>query len=236
MATSLLPSRRARSLTTDLEQALADRIRDGRWAAGTKLPREADLIDEFQVSRTVVREAISRLQAAGMVETRHGVGSFVMGMGDGSAFQVRAGQMATLRDVVDVLELRIAVETESAGLAAARRTEAQLAAMRSALDQFAEALAQGRSSVGAGTRGSACSPATATARARRQAWRRAFGPAPIGLPLRDGLRRGVEHLDPTGRSAPAALHRLHVLVEHLLVLDGELTAHGEVVVGAGAAG
>lgn len=149
MATSLLPSRRARSLTTDLEQALADRIRDGRWAAGTKLPREADLIDEFQVSRTVVREAISRLQAAGMVETRHGVGSFVMGMGDGSAFQVRAGQMATLRDVVDVLELRIAVETESAGLAAARRTEAQLAAMRSALDQFAEALAQGRSSVGA---------------------------------------------------------------------------------------
>jgi DNA-binding FadR family transcriptional regulator len=149
MPTTHLPARRARSLTTDLEQALADRIRDGRWAPGSKIPREADLIAEFQVSRTVVREAISRLQAAGMVETRHGVGSFVMGLGDGSAFQVRAEQMATLRDVVDVLELRIAVETESAGLAATRRTDAQLAAMRSALDQFADALAHGRNSVGA---------------------------------------------------------------------------------------
>jgi DNA-binding FadR family transcriptional regulator len=149
MSSPILPVRRAPSLTTHLVQSLGDRIRDGRWAPGSKLPREADLIDEFQVSRTVVREAISRLQAAGMVETRHGVGSFVMGPGDASAFHVRVEQLATLRDVVDILELRIAVETESAGLAAARRTEEQLAAMGSALEQFREALTGGRSSVGA---------------------------------------------------------------------------------------
>jgi DNA-binding FadR family transcriptional regulator len=39
-------------------------------------------MEEFGVSRTVVREAISRLQAAGLVETRHGVGTFVVGLGD----------------------------------------------------------------------------------------------------------------------------------------------------------
>lgn len=147
MPTSL--RNRPRSLTTELVQALSDRIRDGRWPPASKLPREADLIDEFQVSRTVVREAISKLQAAGMVETRHGVGTFVVGLGDGSAFSVRADQMATLRDVIEVLELRIAVETEAAGLAAARRSPASLVAMRSALDQFGQALDEGRDSVGA---------------------------------------------------------------------------------------
>ena len=48
--------RRPRSLTADLVQALGDRIRDGRLLAGSKLPREADLMVEFGVSRTVVRE------------------------------------------------------------------------------------------------------------------------------------------------------------------------------------
>jgi DNA-binding FadR family transcriptional regulator len=147
MPTSL--RNRPRSLTTELVQALSDRIRDGRWPAASKLPREADLIDEFQVSRTVVREAISKLQAAGMVETRHGVGTFVVGLGDASAFSVRANQMATLRDVIEVLELRIAVETEAAGLAAARRSATNLVAMRSALDQFGQSLDEGRDSVGA---------------------------------------------------------------------------------------
>jgi DNA-binding FadR family transcriptional regulator len=136
-------------LTSELEHALSDRIRDGRWSAGVKLPREADLIAEFQVSRTVVREAISRLQAAGMVETKHGIGTFVVGLAESSGFSVRAEQLATLRDVIDVLELRIALETEAAGLAAARRTDEHIKAMRSALDQFEAALQQQRDSVGA---------------------------------------------------------------------------------------
>ena len=50
--------------------------------AGAKLPTEAAFMAEFGVSRTVVREAISKLQAAGLVETRHGVGTFVVGLGD----------------------------------------------------------------------------------------------------------------------------------------------------------
>src|SRR3954468_11073109 len=131
--------RKSRSLTTDLVQALGDRVRSGRLQPGAKLPPEGAIMEEFGVSRTVVREAISRLQAAGMVETRHGIGTFVLGHGDGSSFRIAPAQLATLHDVIGVLELRMAVETESAALAAVRRTADNLLALRSALDAFAVA-------------------------------------------------------------------------------------------------
>ncbi|MEY2619242.1 MAG: hypothetical protein RL522_2244 [Pseudomonadota bacterium] len=140
--------RRSRSLTADLVQALGDRIRDGRLPTGVKLPTEGAIMQEFGVSRTVVREAISRLQAGGMVETRHGVGTFVLGQGDASSFRIDASQLDALQDVIRVLELRIGVETECAALAASRRTEEDLVAMRAALDAFAAAVAQGRDPVG----------------------------------------------------------------------------------------
>lgn len=148
MPTDLAPARRARSLTSDLVQSLGDRIRDGKLAPGVKLPREAGLMTEFGVSRTVVREAISRLQAAGMVETRHGIGTFVIGLGDASIFRIAPEQLGTLHDVISVLELRIAVESECAALAASRRVDENLQAMRAALDAFAGAVAAGKDAAG----------------------------------------------------------------------------------------
>ncbi len=142
------PRRRPRTLALELVDSLGDRIRDGRIAPGDKLPTEAAIMEEFGVSRTVVREAISKLQASGLVETRHGIGTFVVGMGDSAAFRIAPEQIATLHDVIAVLELRIGVETEAAALAAARRTERNLVDMRSALDAFAAALAEGRDAVG----------------------------------------------------------------------------------------
>ncbi|RYY77530.1 MAG: FadR family transcriptional regulator, partial [Comamonadaceae bacterium] len=82
-----LARRRPRSLAHDVVDALSGRIREGSLAPGVKLPTEAAIMEEFGVSRTVVREAISRLQAAGLVETRHGVGTFVVGMGDPATFR-----------------------------------------------------------------------------------------------------------------------------------------------------
>ncbi len=148
---SSLPSvqrRRPRTLALELVDSLGDRIRDGRIVPGDKLPTEAAIMEEFGVSRTVVREAISKLQASGLVETRHGIGTFVVGLGDSAAFRIAPEQIATLHDVIAVLELRIGLETEAAALAAARRTERNLAEMRSALDGFAAALAEGRDAVG----------------------------------------------------------------------------------------
>lgn len=140
--------RRPRSLAHDVVDALAGRIRDGSLGQGEKLPTEAAIMEEFGVSRTVVREAISRLQAAGLVETRHGVGTFVVGMGDAAAFRISPDQLGTLQDVIEVLELRIAVETESAALAAVRRTPANVQALRTALQAFITALEEGRDAVG----------------------------------------------------------------------------------------
>jgi DNA-binding FadR family transcriptional regulator len=97
-------------------------------------------VAEYGVSRTVVREAISRLQAAGLVETRQGVGTFVLARAPQGPFRVDPAELATIEDVIAVLELRIAIEAEAAALAAGRRTDEQLAAMRQALDAFARSI------------------------------------------------------------------------------------------------
>lgn len=149
MNQDVLAARRPRTLALGLVEALGERIRDGRLAPGDKLPTEAAVMAEFGVSRTVVREAISKLQAAGMVETRHGIGTFVVGVGDGSVFRIEPHQLGTLRDVIAVLELRIGIESEAAGLAAQRRSEANLAAMRAAVNAFAAAVEEGRDAVAA---------------------------------------------------------------------------------------
>ncbi|WP_418316281.1 FadR/GntR family transcriptional regulator [Piscinibacter sakaiensis] len=141
--------RKPRTLALELVEALGDRIREGQLAAGEKLPTEAAVMNEFGVSRTVVREALSKLQAAGLVETRHGVGTFVAGLGDSAPFRIASEQFATLRDVIALLELRIGVETEAAALASQRRSETNLVAMRAALDSFGEAVEAGRDAVSA---------------------------------------------------------------------------------------
>jgi GntR family transcriptional regulator, transcriptional repressor for pyruvate dehydrogenase complex len=140
--------RRPRSLAHDVVDALAGRVRDGSLVPGEKLPTEAAIMEEFGVSRTVVREAISRLQAAGLVETRHGVGTFVVGLGEGSAFRISPEQLGTLQDVIAVLELRFAVETDRAALAAVRRTPENVEALRNALAAFISAVEEGRDAVG----------------------------------------------------------------------------------------
>jgi GntR family transcriptional repressor for pyruvate dehydrogenase complex len=140
---------RPRTLALELVEAIGERIRDGRLAPGDKLPTEAEIMAQFEVSRTVVREAISKLQAAGQVETRHGVGTFVIGVGDLGGFRIGPEQFNTLRDAIAVLELRMGVETEAAALAAQRRTKDNLAAMRQALDAVAQAVEEGRNSVAA---------------------------------------------------------------------------------------
>ena len=145
----MLEHRRPRTLALALVEALGDRIRDGVIAPGEKLPTEAEVMAEFGVSRTVVREALSKLQAAGLVQTRHGIGTFVAEPSDAVSFRIAPEQMATLRDVIAVLELRIGLETEAAGLAAQRRSDDNLRSMRSALDAFTTANKGGRDAVGA---------------------------------------------------------------------------------------
>jgi GntR family transcriptional repressor for pyruvate dehydrogenase complex len=138
-----------KTLSADLAGSLIERIRSREFAPGHKLPTEQHIMQAHRVSRTVVREALSHLQAAGLVETRHGVGTFVRSPAEAPAFRVSPDQLGNLRDVIALLEFRIGVETESAALAAQRRREDNLVDMRRALDAFDRSLAQGRDAVGA---------------------------------------------------------------------------------------
>ena len=141
--------RRTRPLAFDIVDSLGDRIRDGRVKAGHKLPTEAEIMGEFGVSRTVVREAISKLQTAGLVETRHGIGTFACAAPDAANFRIAPEQVETIREVIAVLDLRIGLEAEAAALAAAHRSKANLRVMRDALGEFARAVAAGTDAVAA---------------------------------------------------------------------------------------
>ncbi len=133
-------ARRSRGLVSGVMDSLAASIREGQLQAGDKLPTESEIMARFEVSRTVVREAISRLQASGLVETRHGIGTFVIEPPQAGNFRIAQEDIATVADVIAVLELRISLETEAAGLAAQRRTDANLAAMAEALRAFQDSI------------------------------------------------------------------------------------------------
>ena len=131
------PRRRGRSLAHELVEGLGGDIRGGKLKPGDKLPTESEIMQAWGVSRTVVREALSRLQAERLVETRHGIGTFVLDPPAPSAgFRMEPAELEAAVDVMAVLELRISLETETAGLAAQRRTPEQLAAIRAALDEL----------------------------------------------------------------------------------------------------
>jgi GntR family transcriptional repressor for pyruvate dehydrogenase complex len=126
-----------RGLAHELVERLKERILSGEISPGERLPAESSLVEEFGVSRTVVREAVSRLQAAGLVETFQGRGSFVLELPPAtSRFAVDSSHVRSHRDVLDLLDFRIGIETETAGLAAVRRTDHQLKAIERALDDF----------------------------------------------------------------------------------------------------
>lgn len=133
--------RRPRGLVQVIVDDLAGNIRNGLIKPGDKLPTESEIMARFEVSRTVVREALSRLQASRLVETRHGIGTFALSTPDTSNFRIAEEEFSTVADVISLLELRISLECEAAGLAAQRRTEANLATLATALTAFSDAIA-----------------------------------------------------------------------------------------------
>lgn len=135
------------SLADRVAAILTDEIRSGRWEVGTKLPTEVRLVEELGVSRTVVREAISRLRNAGLVEPRQGSGVFVLKPNtaplDLSVDDSSGHTPETKIKVLQIVEVRRGVEAEAAGLAAERATEDDLAAIRQALVRLDEAVEAG---------------------------------------------------------------------------------------------
>jgi DNA-binding FadR family transcriptional regulator len=141
--------RKPRNLAQLVVSQLSEHIQNGELKPGDKLPTETEIMVEQGVSRSVVREAISRMQAAGLVATRHGIGTFVLPPPAPSStiMGIDPATVMTVRDVIALLELRIGLETEAAGLAAARRSEAQLQEVRAALAALQEGARRGEDTV-----------------------------------------------------------------------------------------
>ncbi len=137
--TPLASKRRQHNLATDLVTELSQRILMGKIAPGDKLPSESEIVRQHGVSRTVVREAISKLQASGLVETHQGKGSFVLPRSEQAGMHLN---VETAFSVHHIIELRLGLETQAVALAAVRRTPEQLIAMRRALDDYQDLLAK----------------------------------------------------------------------------------------------
>ncbi len=130
--------RQRETLTSQLSKALRASIDSGELKPGDKLPSEQELVERYGVSRTVVREAISSLRASGFVATQQGVGAFVLQRSGWPALPSEETKPDLLKEIVNVLELRIAVEAEAAALAAQRRSAEHVALMSEALASMAK--------------------------------------------------------------------------------------------------
>jgi GntR family transcriptional repressor for pyruvate dehydrogenase complex len=105
-------------------------IASGEISPGNRLPTEQQLAERFGVSRNVVREAIAQLRADGVVEARQGIGAFVLAPEQRSAIRIDGEALKNIENMEHLFELRRILETESAMLAATRRTDADLGRSR----------------------------------------------------------------------------------------------------------
>lgn len=131
-----------RRLADILYGQLLKQIVDQAMPEDARLPSEAEIARMFGASRPVVREALLRLQVDGLVYSRKGAGTFVR-----TRPPQRLTEFADPSLVASYLrcnEVRVGLETEAARLAATRRSQAQLDAIREAADDLHKAFAQAR--------------------------------------------------------------------------------------------
>ncbi|MFA4970310.1 MAG: FadR/GntR family transcriptional regulator [Sulfuritalea sp.] len=131
-------------LSEEVGGDLQRRIARGELKPGDRLPTEKALGEAFGVSRAVVREAIARLKADGLIETRQGSGAFVVEAPKTINLRFWKGVGSEMDELRDIFELRAMVEGAVAELAAQRRNKRDLSAMSRYLREMDEAMASGR--------------------------------------------------------------------------------------------
>lgn len=82
-----------------IKQSISDAVRDGRLKPGDRVPSEAELVDQFDVSRMTANRALRELQAAGLIVRKAGIGSFI-------AEQRPIGQMIEIRNIAEEIRER----------------------------------------------------------------------------------------------------------------------------------
>lgn len=127
---------RGQTLAEVAFDAMHKLISEGTWAPRMRLPTEAELAREFNMSRPVIRQALSRLREIGLIQSRQGSGSFVC---DASEVEPAAGQVqfppiSNLADLNIFLHYREGLEGEAAAMAARRHTETQFQQIIASID------------------------------------------------------------------------------------------------------
>ncbi|MBI2769432.1 MAG: FadR family transcriptional regulator [Burkholderiales bacterium] len=121
---------------------LLDEIMAGHFSAGDRMPTENQLAQRFSVSRPVVREALQRLQSDGVVISRQGSGTYVQRSPSQRVAELTG--TLSLHEVLQGLELRMAMEELSARLAARNRTDDQLRVIENARKALGDVFGQGQ--------------------------------------------------------------------------------------------
>ena len=130
-------------LSDRLAALLAAHVESGGLAPGDRLPTEQQLAQAHGVSRTVVREAIHQLRSRGLLVSRQGSGVYVSKAARNHALSFDAAVLESIEAVVQVREVRRALEGETAALAATRASRVQVAALRRALRAIDKSTAEG---------------------------------------------------------------------------------------------
>jgi DNA-binding FadR family transcriptional regulator len=131
------------TLADRVTRLLAEQLRNGMYAVNSRLPTEKAMAENLGVSRTVVREAISRLKSEGLVETRQGSGTVVLDPKSSAVFRLHSADDNPAQGVLRIIELRCGIEAQMAALAATRRTASEMAAIKRALKDIDRAVAAG---------------------------------------------------------------------------------------------
>jgi DNA-binding FadR family transcriptional regulator len=136
-----------KNLTAELVGLLSKEITSGKLAPGARLLTEQEMMATFGVSRTVVREAVSALRSEGLVMTRQGVGAFVATDAQQRPFRIEPRGGKSVPEVLRIMELRMGVEIEAAGLAASRRTAKHVDRIEGELAKIDAAIERGDAAV-----------------------------------------------------------------------------------------
>jgi GntR family transcriptional regulator, transcriptional repressor for pyruvate dehydrogenase complex len=141
--TTLKPVSRV-TLGEQVAAQLADQITQGRWQIGEKLPSENELCSTLGIGRSTLREALKSLAYVGMIRMRPGEGTYVAGTSQYLSNRILAdGRLKTEKQLDDVGEARLILETELAALAAERAEPGDLQRLESLLADMGRSLETG---------------------------------------------------------------------------------------------
>lgn len=131
-------------LAEQVEEQLHQYILDTPLVCGDRLPNEYQLCEKFGVGRSTIREAVKRLSSKGIVEVRHGSGTYVLtpNLAGGDPMGLRAVQDKTAL-ALDLVDVRLLLEPGIAEMAARNATEEEISRLRGLCQQVEDRISRG---------------------------------------------------------------------------------------------